>query len=64
MKCRLADVVVLNREVPEEGLKAGEVEFITATGRTAAVVTLDEKDVRSVGPNDLRAVRPLRPRRR
>jgi len=78
MNHRLTDSVVLNRRLPQEGLEAGdvgtvvhvykptgvEVEFMTATGRTEAVVTLDEKAVRSFRPNDLRAVRPLRRRRR
>ena len=30
-----------------------EVEFVSASGRTAALVTLSEDDVRSVGDHDL-----------
>ena len=55
------DVVVLTRELPELGLKQGdvgavvhrytagegyEVEFVTAEGKTIAVVTLTADDVR------------------
>ena len=66
------DVVVLNTDVAEHGLKRGDVgavvnvqspdavdvEFLTASGRTKAVVTLRPIDLRSVEDNDLLAVRP------
>jgi hypothetical protein len=66
------DVVVLNKELPGHGLKRGdlcavveiyepnevEVEFVTASGKTEALLTLDVADVRSVVDTDLVAVRP------
>jgi len=67
------DTVVLNRDLPEHGLRSGdlgavvqiyganefEVEFVTASGRTQALVTLNIRDVRSVGDQDLLSVRTL-----
>ena len=72
MKFRRLDVVVLERDLPADGLKRGdlgavvelyqpdglEVEFVTASGRTEALVTLTALDVRPVVENDLVAVRP------
>jgi hypothetical protein len=74
MRYRTLDVVVLNRELPERGLRKGdlgavvevyepdglEVEFVTASGRTEALLTLGVTDVRPVADNDLVAVRPYR----
>ena len=74
MKSRKLDVVVLEKDLPALGLKKGdlgavvelyepdglEVEFVTASGRTEALATLTEADVRSVMANDLVAVRPYR----
>ena len=37
-----------------------EVEFVTASGRTEALVTLTASEVRPVVENDLVAVRPYR----
>jgi hypothetical protein len=73
MKYKLLDTVVLNRDVPEHGLRAGdlgavvevyepdglEVEFVTASGKTQALVTLNVNDVRPVQENDLVAVRSV-----
>ncbi len=73
MNFKTLDVVVLERDLPAEGLKSGdlgtvvetygsegvEVEFVTASGRTEALVTLKPSDVRSVASNDLVAVRSL-----
>lgn len=67
--------VVLVRDVPEAGLRAGdvgtvvwvygaeavEVEFVTHAGRTAALRTLAVGDVRPVAGSDLPAVRPASP---
>jgi hypothetical protein len=67
------DTVVLNRDVTEAGLRVGdlgavvqihdadhcEVEFVAASGRTQALVTLRSKDLRSVNDRDLIAVRRL-----
>lgn len=68
------DTVVLNRDLPEQGLRRGdlgavvqlygadavEVEFVTASGRTQALVTLATGDVRSVSDEDLLSVRTLK----
>jgi hypothetical protein len=35
-----------------------EVEFVTASGKTEALLTLNAEDVRSVGDTDLVSVRP------
>jgi hypothetical protein len=71
------DTIVLDRDVPEHGLCPGdlgvvvevyppdglEVEFVTASGRTKAVVTLKASDVRAIADTDLVAVRSVRGRR-
>ncbi len=65
------DTVVLNRDLPEHGLRVGdlgtiveiyepdglEVEFVTASGRTGALLTLSVGDVRHVADADLVTVR-------
>jgi len=75
MKIELLETVVLRRDLPEHGLQQGdlgtvveiyepdglEVEFVTASGRTQAVVTLRVKDVRRVEPTDMVTVRRLQP---
>lgn len=40
-----------------DGGKAAEVEFVTATGRTVALVTLTSSDVRDIKQNDILHVR-------
>jgi len=69
---RLLDVVVLERDLPEHGLRRGDlgavvevygpdelaVEFVAASGRTQALVTLPPSSVRAVEDNDLVSVRP------
>ena len=69
------DTVVLKRDVSDAGLRAGdlgaiveildpghfEVEFVAASGRTQALVTLSSDDVRHVNDSDLIAVRSLQP---
>ncbi len=73
MTYRVLDTVVLDRDLPDHGLRKGdlgavvevyepdglEVEFVTASGRTAAL-TLNVRDVRPVGDDDLVSVRPCR----
>jgi len=73
MMYKLLDTVVLDRDLPEYGLRSGdlgavvqvyepdglEVEFVTASGKTQALVTLGVKDVRSVQDSDLVAVRSV-----
>lgn len=72
MMFKVLDTVVLDKDLPDLGLRRGdlgavvqvyepdglEVEFITASGRTEALVTLNVKDVRAVGDSDLVSVRP------
>ena len=71
MKFALLDTVVLNRDIPEHGLRAGdlgavlelygadgvEVEFVRASGQTKALLTLKTIDLRSVAESDVLAVR-------
>lgn len=73
MNVKLLDTVVLDRDIPEAGLRRGdlgavvelhgdeafEVEFVAASGRTQALVTLRPADVRAVGDHDLLAVRTI-----
>lgn len=73
MTYEILDTVVLARDVPEEGLRRGdlgaivevfgsdglEVEFVTGSGRTQALLTLSVNDVRPVEDRDLMPVRPL-----
>ncbi len=65
--------VVLDRDLPIQGLRRGdlgavvqvyppeavEVEFVTASGRTQALVELEVSDVRPIHETDLLAVRTL-----
>jgi hypothetical protein len=74
MNFKRLETVVLDRDLPEHGLRRGdlgavveiyepdglEVEFVTASGRTGALLTLKESDVRPVAESDLVAVRPFR----
>ena len=71
MKFELLDTVVLARDLPEHGLRAGdlgavvetygadglEVEFVQASGQTKALVTLETSDLRLVADRDILAVR-------
>ncbi len=71
MRFKPLDVVVLQRDYPSHGLKRGdlgavvevyepdglEVEFLTASGRTEALVTLKATDVRATANDDLVTVR-------
>lgn len=73
MMYKVLDTVVLDRNLPEYGLRGGdlgavvqvyepdglEVEFVTASGKTQALVTLNVKDVRPVQDSDLIAVRSV-----
>ena len=66
------DVVVLTQDLPTEGLRRGDlgavvertgpdqfmVEFVAASGRTQALVTLTGADIRAVADDDLVTVRP------
>ncbi len=71
MKFNTLDTVVLQRDVPEQGLRRGdlgavvqvyepdglEVEFVRASGRTQALVELSLRDVRAIEDEDLISVR-------
>lgn len=73
MNYAVLDTVVLDRDFPQYGLRAGdlgavvqlyepdglEVEFVTASGRTQALVTLNVRDVRPVQDKDLISVRSV-----
>jgi hypothetical protein len=75
MTFKTLECVVLTRDVAEHGLRAGdlgaivelrepdgfEVEFVTADGRTQALLTLHADDVRKAEPGEIVAVRPARP---
>ena len=70
---KLLDTVALTHDIPAAGLRRGdlgavvevhspdamEVEFVAASGRTQALLTLGAQDVRKVGDQDLIAVRSL-----
>jgi hypothetical protein len=74
MEYKTLDTVVLNRDLPDYGLRKGdlgavvhvyepeglEVEFVTASGRTEALVSLRASDIRAVGESDLVSVRTFR----
>ena len=73
MSIEVLSTVVLVRDMPEHGLRAGdvgavvekygaegvEVEFVTGAGRTQALVTLRSLDVRPFGSSDLLSARSL-----
>lgn len=74
MKYRVLDTVVLVRDLPAHGLRSGdlgavvhvhepdglEVEFVTAAGRTEALVNIDSEAVRPIAEDDLVSVRRYR----
>ncbi len=76
MTFKTLDTIVLDKELPEHDLRPGdlgvvvevyppdglEVEFVTGSGRTTALVTLKESDVRAIADTDLVAVRSSRSR--
>jgi hypothetical protein len=65
------DTVVLTHDLPQAGLRLGdlgaivavldpehfEVEFVAASGRTQALITLSSTDIRHADDRDLIAVR-------
>jgi hypothetical protein len=67
------ECVVLAHDVPEHGLRAGdvgtivqiyaeggvEVEFVRGSGATQALLTLKEHDIRKIDAHDLLATRRL-----
>jgi hypothetical protein len=73
MMHKLLDTVALTHDPLEVGLRKGdvgaivevlgpdayEVEFVAASGRTQALVTLESGEVRALGDQDLISVRSL-----
>ncbi len=73
MRFSVLDTVVLNKDLPNYGLKAGdvgtiveiyepdgiEVEFVTGSGETQALLTLNVKDVHTISGREILSVRPL-----
>lgn len=73
MTFKILECVVLDRDLPEHSLCKGdlgtiveiyepdgvEVEFVTASGHTRAVLTVAVRDVRKVSASDILAVRSL-----
>jgi Domain of unknown function (DUF4926) len=73
MKFQELATVVLERDIPEKGLRKGDlgavvelyepdgldVEFVTASGKTEALVSLKTTDVRRVRDEDLVSVRSV-----
>ena len=69
------DAVVLKTDLPAHGLRRGdigtvvhvyapdsiEVEFVRASGRTQALVTLTDRDVRVADDKDMITSRPSEP---
>ncbi len=69
----ILDTVVLTRDIPDADLRRGdlgavvevyganafEVEFVVASGRTQALITLNAADLRHVDDHDLISVRHL-----
>ncbi len=70
---KLLDTVALTHDLPDAGLRRGdlgavvevhaagawEVEFVAASGRTQALLTLTSADLRHIGDQDVIAVRSL-----
>ena len=73
---RELDLVALTHDLPEYGLKTGdvgtvvlvhvrpgyEVEFMTCLGDTVAVVSVEPHEVRPVEPNEMHHSRPMEKR--
>ena len=70
------DTVVLTHAIKEHGLEGGDIgavvhcypegtdfegEFLTAEGKTIALLTLDETDVRPMGGSEILHVREFTP---
>ncbi len=73
MKYKVLDTVVLDRDIPEHGLRRGDlgaivqvyepdgldIEFVTASGKIQALVTLKVGDIRPVQDSDQISVRSV-----
>ncbi|MBN1426170.1 DUF4926 domain-containing protein [Candidatus Fermentibacteria bacterium] len=74
MTFSVLDTVVLGRDIPDHGLCRGdigavvevyepdgvEIEFVTGSGRTQALLTLTTSDVRPLAATEILAARSLR----
>ena len=74
MKVSLLDTVVLARDIPEHSLRQGdvgavveiyepdaiEVEFLTGSGETVALLTLAVSDIRAIADTEILAARSLK----
>ena len=73
MEVKVFDTVVLEKDLPSKGLQRGdvgavvevyepdglEVEFVTGSGRTQALVTVKGADVRPVADTEILTVRSV-----
>lgn len=73
MTISLLEAVVLTRDLPVHGLRHGdigavvevyepdgvEVEFVTGSGRTQALITLHESDVRPLADSEILTARSV-----
>ena len=73
MHIKILDTVVLEKDIPENGLRRGdigavvevyepdgvEVEFVTGAGTTQALLTLSISDIRLMRGSEILTVRPL-----
>jgi hypothetical protein len=73
MNFEMFEIVVLENDLNEHGLKQGdtgtivelyepdgvEIEFLTGSGDTQAVLTLSTSDIRHLSKSDILSVRPL-----
>lgn len=71
MTYNMLDTIVLAVDIPEHGLRAGdigavvevydddavEIEFVLGSGRTQALLTLPVGHIRPISPTDIPAVR-------
>ncbi|MDO8717314.1 MAG: DUF4926 domain-containing protein [Dehalococcoidales bacterium] len=73
MKFEILEIVILAHNIPEHGLRTGdvgtvveiypgdglEVEFVRGSGITQALLTLNERDLRKLDSHDLLSTRRL-----
>ncbi|QOC21534.1 DUF4926 domain-containing protein [Wenzhouxiangella sp. AB-CW3] len=73
MSFELLDTVVLSEDLPDKGLKSGDVgavveiypgnrfdvEFVTGAGKTLALLTLSGHQIHAMGPGEILSVRQM-----
>ena len=71
MEFELLDTIVLKKDLPEHGLKQGdvgtvvelyqpdglEIEFVTGSGKTQALLSMTTSDVRAIEDTEILSVR-------